>query len=242
MKNHVVQISMAEADAFAIEYFNRISGLNREGEKYRRMLKQGMEIRERIKDKLDLKAVISFFQGNVIAGNIAKLDGVEFECNAFQRLNPDHVKGIYAYILTAGTLELGDEEPILDQLYADIWGTAYVDAGLEVLKKHINNFNLNMDEPADQTEPEVKLSILDFFGPGFYGMGVDQVSKFFELLDGDAIGVVARSSSLMLPLKSCAGFFVVVDDDTELPASDCKSCRAEYKNCAFCQAVIKKQH
>ncbi len=239
MKNYVIQISMADADAFAMEYFNRIGGLNREGEKYRRMLKQGMEIKERIKDKLDLKAVISFFQGNVISGNTAELDGVKFECNAFQRLNPAHVKGIYAYILTAGTLELGDEEPILDQLYADIWGTAYIDAGLEVLKKYIKRFSLNSDDPAGQTEPKAKLSLLDSFGPGFYGMGVDQVSKFFELLNGEAIGVVARSSSLMLPLKSCAGFFVVVDDDTELPASDCKSCRAEYKNCAFCQAVIK---
>lgn len=224
---------MAEADVFAMEYFMKICGFNREGEKYRRMLKQGMDIKERIRESVDIKVVISSFPGSSIKDNRAELNEVTFECNAFQRLNPEHVRGVYAYILTAGIFELDDSDPILDQLYADIWGTAYVDAGLEVLKKFV-------EEDLNGADGSGDITVLDSFGPGFYGMDVNQVSSFFELLDGDKIGVKARSSCLMLPLKSCSGFFVGVDVKTSLPGSDCKSCRSEYKNCAFCHAVIKR--
>ena len=224
---------MAEADVFAMEYFMKICGFNREGEKYRKMQKQSMDIRERILDRVDIKAVVSSFPGSSIEGNKARLNGIVFECNAFQRLDPDHLSDVYAYILTAGIFELDDSAPVIDQLYADIWGTAYVDAGLEVLKKFV-------ETDLKETCGGEDITVLDSFGPGFYGMDVNQVSRFFELLDGDKIGVKARSNSLMLPLKSCSGFFVGVDDKTDLPASDCKSCRSEYKNCVFCQAVIKR--
>lgn len=223
---------MAEADVFAMEYFMKICGLDREGEKYRRMLKQGMDVKEMLSDRVEIKAVVSSFPGSSINDNRAVLNGITFECNAFQRLDPDHVRGVYAYILSAGVYELDNDDPILDQLFADIWGTAYVDAGLEILKRHV-------EKDLRELCGNPGISVLDSFGPGFYGMDVNQVGKFFELLNGELIGVKARSNSLMLPLKSCSGFFVGVDDKTSLPASDCKSCRSEYKNCAFCQATIK---
>lgn len=234
IKNQVVTISMAEADAFAMDYFMKICGLNRDGEKYRRMQVQGMQIKELIRDRVKIQAVVSSFPGSAIDGNHAVLNGITFECNAFQRLDPDHVTGIYAYLLSAGIFELADQDPIMDQLFADIWGTAYVDAGLELLKQFVAE---DLKERSDARGSRV----LDPFGPGFYGMDVTQVGKFFELLDGDQIGVKARSSSLILPLKSCSGFFIGVDDDSALPDADCKSCCAEYKNCAFCHAVIRRK-
>jgi hypothetical protein len=224
---------MAEADVFAMEYFIKICGLDREGEKYRRMLQQGMDIKEMLSDRVKIKAVVSSFPGNSIRGNRAELNGITFECNAFQKLDPEHICRIYVYILSAGIYELDNDDPILDQLFADIWGTAYVDAGLELLKEYVE-----ADLRESCGNPEI--TVLDSFGPGFYGMGVNQVGKFFELLDGDKIGVKVRSNSLILPLKSCTGFFIGVDDMTPLPASDCKSCQSEYKNCAFCQATIKQ--
>lgn len=226
---------MAEADVFAMEYFMKICGLNREGEKYRRMLKQGMDIKEMLRDRVEIRAVVSSFSGSSIRGNSAVLNGITFECNAFQRLDPEHIRGVYAYILSAGIYELDNDDSILDQLYADIWGTAYVDAGLEILKRFAEK---HLRETCESPE----ITVLDSFGPGYYGMDVSQVGKFFKLLDGSKIGVKAKSNSLMLPLKSCSGFFVGVDDKTALPASDCKSCRAEYKNCAFCQATIKQNN
>lgn len=225
---------MAEADVFAMEYFRTMCGLDREGDKYRRMWKQGMDVLERIRDKVDLKAVISGYPGSVIKSNVAEIDGLSFTCNAFQRFPPEHIKGVYAYVMTAGTFELEEEGPFLNQLYADIWGTAYVDAGLTVLKRLIEEDQRNHHQDASE------VTVSEPFGPGYFGMDIGQVGKFFELLNGDSIGVRARSNNLMIPLKSCVGFYLATDGKTTLPSADCKSCLSEYKNCAFCQAIIKK--
>ncbi|HVI41827.1 MAG TPA: hypothetical protein VM577_14335 [Anaerovoracaceae bacterium] len=233
MKNQVIHLNIDEADLFASDYFINICGFHREGEKYKRLLAHGMQIKGRIIDKIDLQAVVSSFDRDIISGNTAQIGEVAFVCNAFQQINRDSIQKVYLYIFTSGDFELNDDDSIIDQLYADIWGTAYTDAGLEVLKNYLmDDFNKNNSKS--------EATVMDPFGPGFYGMDVDQVGKFFEVLDGGKIGVKARTNSLMVPLKSCAGFFVVVDDGTALPAADCKSCHADHKGCEYCQAVIKR--
>jgi len=257
MKNQIFNISVKEADRYAPDYFINICGLrNKEGEKYKRMLDHGMQIRERIVDRIDMKAVVSSFDGSVISGNKVVIGDTVFVCNAFEQLNQESIEIIYAYLFTAGSFGLSDDDPVIEQLYADIWGTAYTDAGLEVLKHRLKaEFDKSRSglsggdelssggngksgkDGKDGKEPV----ILDPFGPGFYGMDVDQIGLFFNVLDGDKIGVKARTNSLMLPLKSCAGFFVIVNDNTKLPSADCKSCRADHRGCEFCQAVIKRK-
>ena len=257
MKNQIIHISVEVADRYAYDYFINICGFrNKEGDKYKRMLDRGMRIRERIADKIDMKAVVSSYDGSIISGNKAKIGDTVFVCNAFEQLNQESIEIIYAYLFTAGSLELDDDDPVIDQLYADIWGTAYTDAGLEVLKHRLKaefdksrsgisgdgrNPGRNGNDGKDETKDGKEAVILDPFGPGFYGMDVDQIGLFFEVLDGDKIGVKARTNSLILPLKSCAGFFVIVNDDTKLPSADCKSCRADHRGCEFCQAVIKRK-
>lgn len=235
MNNHVYLLDRAEADSLAEDYFLSICGLkNREGGKYDRMLEQGMQIRTRISSGINLKAVVSGFDGEVLSGNTAIIGSTTFICNGFQQLKKDKIHKIYAYILTAGSFELDDNVPVLEQLYADIWGTAYTDAGLEVLKAKLT-------EEVQRETGNHKSAVLEPFGPGFYGMDVEQVGKFFEILDGERIGVKARTNSLMLPLKSCAGFYIAADEGTSLPAKDCKSCRSDHSGCEFCHAVIKNK-
>lgn len=233
MENQRIQLKADDADQYAYDYFINICGFrNREGDKYRRLLEHGMRIREKIMDRIDLKAVATSFDRDILSGNRAKVGDVTFVCNAFEQINQESVQKIYIYLFTSGNFELNDDAPVIDQLYADIWGTAYTDAGLEVLKNYLKaDFDRNSSG---------KTFMLDSFGPGFYGMDVDQIGSFFEVLNGDLIGVKARTNSLMLPLKSCAGFFVFVDDDTRLPSADCKSCRADHRGCEFCQAKIKQ--
>ena len=222
MNQEIIHITMEEADLYAVDYFIRICGFHREGEKYERLFARGMEIKEWIKNKVKIRAVVSSFDKEAIRGNTAFLDGVSFVCNGFEQLSPAHISALYVYILTAGSFELDEKAPVLDQLYADVWGTAYVDAGLEILKQRLTG-----NKAAES------------FGPGFYGMDIDQVSKFFRILDGEKIDVRLRNHCLMLPLKSCSGFLVAVDDVSKLPAADCKSCRSDHAGCEFCHARLK---
>lgn len=238
MENQRIQLNIDDADQYAYDYFINICGFrDREGDKYRRMLEHGMKIREKILGRVDLKAVATSFDRDILSGNTAKVGDVTFVCNAFEQIDRESVQKIYAYLFTSGNFELDDGDSIIDQLYADIWGTAYTDAGLEVLKNYLK---ADSDRSSAGKGDAGKAFMLDSFGPGFYGMDVDQIGSFFEVLDGDLIGVKARTNSLMLPLKSCAGFFVIVNDDTRLPSADCKSCHADHRGCEFCQARIKR--
>jgi hypothetical protein len=239
MNSQLIRISVEEADRYAQDYFINICGFrNKEGDKFKRMLDHGMRIREKITGRIDLKAVVSSFDGSVISGNTAKAGNSVFVCNAFEQLSRESIRRIYAYLFTAGIFELNDDDPVIDQLYADIWGTAYTDAGLQVLKERLKS---DYDAGgADGGKGGGAAVILDSFGPGYFGMDIDQIGTFFEVLDGDKIGVKARTNSLMLPLKSCAGFFVIVDDGSKLPPADCKSCHADHRGCEFCQAVIRR--
>jgi len=223
MINQVIRIETEEAAPLARQYFIKICGFHREGEKYAKMLSDGLSVREKISEKININAVVSAFGGEVISGDCAEAGGVTFVCNAFSRIKKNNIRRVYAYLLTAGIYKLEENAPIMDQLYADIWGTSFVDAGLEVLKKRLAGE-----------------SAYEAFGPGFYGMDVDQIKKFFELLDGKKIGMEVRESCLMLPLKSCAGFLIVVRDKSDLPDSDCFNCKAGRKGCEFCHSVIRK--
>ncbi|MBR0598812.1 hypothetical protein [Sinanaerobacter chloroacetimidivorans] len=235
MKNQIIPISMEEADVYAIEYFLSICGFQREGEKYKRLAMQGMEVKDKIKDRVRIQAIVSSYSKEIIEGNTAVIEDVTFVCNAFEQLNRDSIQSIYAFILTAGIYECNKAVPMIEQLYADIWGTAYVDAGLEVLKNRL------LADVRGKGDDQSVSAVLDSFGPGYYGMEVDQIGSFFKILNGGRIDVTVRDNCLMLPLKSCAGFFIAVDDETKLPSADCKSCRAEHKGCAYCQVQIKKR-
>ncbi len=235
MKNEIVTITGEEVDALAAEYYIKISCLNGAGDRDRRLLKQGLDIRRIIRDSITPQAIISSFHDAEIENNTVLLEGINFECNVFQLLNPKHVRAVYAFIITAGNLQQHEDAPILDQFYADIWGTSYVDAGLAVLKQLVEkDFS---ESPACNANYD--FTVLDYFGPGFYGMDINQSGRFFELLDGARIGVKVTDDSIMHPIKSCTGFFVAVDDRTVLPYSDCRNCKAEYKNCHCCNVILK---
>lgn len=228
MENEVLIINREEADVQAEEYFSSMCGFNRDGEKYREMFYQSLRVRERISACIDLKAVVSDFPGECIKRNIAYLNGVSFECRALEQLNVHNVCRIYAYILTSGNIELKDAS-LLDVFYADTWGTAYIDAGRDILKKRLHN-----DFPGNCSKYGIHIS--DSFGPGYYGMDVTEVFKFFKLLEGSRIGVELKGSGMMSPVKSCAGFFIKVMDDKELPTYDCRACIGNSQGCRFCRA------
>ena len=253
MDNQIIRITAEEATPQATAYFNKLCGFDREGEKIRRMRTEGLEIQAYIRGNIRISAVASFFRPPTrmdaaskrppSAGSCAgalrwdkdkpdamtlctatNQDEFTFTCNAFEQIDKDSVLGVYGYLLTAGVYMLDDSEPIMRQLYADIWGTAFVDAGLDILKTRLSD-----------GAPFVCV------GPGFYGMDHEQINHFFTLLDGAKIGMELLHHRLMKPLKSCAGFLILANDPAKLPPADCANCLGNHKGCLFCHAAIKAE-
>ena len=230
MENKIIVFENSEADAIALDYFKAMCGFNRPGDRFQSMLLSGLAIRDQIKDSIQIKVIISAFDRESIKGANIEIKNLVFSCQALDQIERGSVARIYAYLLTIGQLQYNSDS-VLDLFYADAWGTAYVDAGRDLLRAWLQNSHAAVNGEL----------VSDSFGPGYYGMGMDQLAKFFQLLDAEQIGIQLNGSTMMLPLKSCAGFFLVVTDEGQLPGNDCKSCLSEAKGCNFCRYYNKKR-
>jgi len=223
IKNQIISIPTSECDVLADQYFMATSGIDRPGPKYDRMRKEAFEIRERIRNRVNIKAIYSYYDMPALSGTTATIDGVVFHCNAFEQLSTESVQGVYVHLITAGEYHL-DGEPIMNQLFADIWGTAFTEAGRMKLEELF--------------EGEGILS--DGFGPGFYGMESIQMKEITTLLDGASIGVETKPTGILLPLKSCGGMTFRVNDTYVRLNSECADCQGNKSGCAFCNIRNKE--
>lgn len=206
----------------AWEYYLETCGLAEvKSDKHRRMLERSKQVLGEILPLVKVRAVTVRFDGGCLAGNTLALDGVQFSCPAFGRLEPERINAVYAYVLTAGEVRL-ETANVSDMLFADIWGTSFTDAGIDMLRQR-----LTLENDGYIMSPS--------FGPGFYGMGMDMLPAFFKLLDTSEIGVALKSGRLLLPLKSCAGFIMAVQDVWRLPVRDCADCMGNPGGCRFCK-------
>lgn len=133
------KISIAEGDAFPLakQRFIETCGFDLTKNKHQRMMKMGLEVREKGKDGIRLQAVVSRFGKEIFQDGKIKAADIELTCNYFGQIPEDCVEGVYFYMLTAGECYFSSEENIMDFLYADIWGTNYVDAGVQLMTEII---------------------------------------------------------------------------------------------------------
>ncbi|MDD4376622.1 MAG: vitamin B12 dependent-methionine synthase activation domain-containing protein [Eubacteriales bacterium] len=235
MKIERVSFDFDKASPLAEKRFISTCGFDLSTTKHKKMMEMGLDVREKGKDGIKINAIIAPFDGNIFKDHKIVIDGKEIFCNFFEQIPDCSVKGIYFYMLTAGECFFSSEENIMDFLYADIWGTNYVDAGIELLKE-----KLQEDLKTRFSVEEGKENYLsDEFGPGYFGMPVIETKKFNEILDGSQIGVKVKESGLIIPQKSCSGLYLVLNDRNIKFEKDCLKCNGTVSGCQFCK--IKKQ-
>lgn len=226
MRNKVIEFDTIDAFPLAEQYFIRTSGIDFVSEKHKRMWNRAVQVYEEVQKKIKLRALLSVFSPDELDGKNLSINNVIFTCNAFEQLSKNNIRRVYAYILTAGAW-MTESSEIVDQLYADIWGTSFVDAGRDLLKNQIKMIE------KEQSEDTV---LSESFGPGFYGMDLSQVGRFFQILNSDLIDVILHNSGTMLPQKSIAGFYLALTDENEIPDKDCENCVGNPTGCRFCRA------
>ena len=211
-------VNRNECNDLACQIFMQTSGIDREGRKFERMKKDAFRMRKLIEDRVRIRVAYAWYDKVELSGREAVIGGERFYCSAFEQVDPNAVKGSYVYALSVGDFGL-PEEPIMDQLYADIWGSAFTDAARFLLKHEL--------------EKKVKLS--DSFGPGFYGMDVSQMQQLASLLSFDDLDMELRNSQILVPLKSCAGLYFSVTDEYKKLNRECENCRGTHTSCKLCQ-------
>ena len=218
MKKLSFAIDKGSCNDLAYKIFMENAGIDREGRKFRKMKEAAMLMRQSIDDSIQIRASYAYYEDVDLAGSAALIGGQRFVCGAFEQIDPETIKGAYVYALSAGEFGL-PEESIMDQLYADIWGTAFADAARLLLKDRLQQ----------------ACSLSDSFGPGFYGMDVSAMAQIAKLVDFRELGIELRNSRIMLPLKSCAGIYFTVDENYREINQSCRDCLGTYTSCQLCQ-------
>ncbi len=231
MLDGVMTIDKECLEETAIKYFCEACGFDTEKEKHNKMFEEALLVRDKIIDKINIRTVVRHFNEKNLSGQTLTLDNVTLHCNVFEQFDNDNVKGIYAYVLTAGDAKIEDDESVLNMYYAYTWGTAYVDAGRDFIEKRIK-------EACQESNKDSQVFVSDSFGPGYYGMSTDEISKLFELVDAEKIGVKLIDSTMMNPVKSCSGIYIAINNKNQLPKVDCKACISNPNGCRYCR--IKK--
>ena len=231
MKNLVVDFDKKEANERAEKNFIENCGFDLTKEKHCRMMKDGLNARNQGIEDVHIRALLSSYGKEAFKEGRIIIDGTAFTCKAFEQVTRDKILRIYPYIITAGGLEYSDNDNILEQLYSDIWGTAYIDAGRAMLEEYLK-IDAGKDYPG---QIEKTIFLTNSFGPGFYGMMTSQTKEFCKILDAQKIGIEVRDSGIMVPLKTCAGIYMIVNDRECIPHPNCQQCIGNPKGCHFCR-------
>jgi hypothetical protein len=235
MKNQLVRITEERAHAGAEKRFLNTCGIVPGGsKKHQRMLEQGLKARESGIDGIDIRSLVRFVGPEAFRDGKIYVDDAVLDCNYFTRIPPEYVEGMYIYMMTVGECLFESEDKIMEFLFADIWGNSYVDSGIEALRE-------------DYVIPDMKkrfpgknVFLSEEFGPGYYGMFVGRTMEFEKILDCASIGVKVKDSGMMIPQKSCAGLFFVLNHELEKEPA-CMRCMGNSKGCDFCEINMRRK-
>ena len=214
----MIRVDKDKVRLLAEDIFLEISGLGRPGEKYEKRRAAAFDIKKRIEAGINPQVDAVFIDDVAVKNGRAVINGVEFICRGFEQIVPGSVTGAYVYAINAGDFSL-PEESTVNQLYADLWGTAYTDAMRMVLKEKL----------------EAKHKLSDSFGPGFYGMDVSETAGIGEIADFSSLGLEMKSNGLLLPLKACSGILFTVNDKYIPLNAACADCKGSRRSCVYCQ-------
>jgi len=222
-KSQLVTISREETDAAAERYFQIICGLRENEADSLRMRESAYAVRAKLIEHINLRALIRDFDRKVVHEDGLYIEGRVFPCRVLAGLEKEHILAVYAFVLTVGDLPHAGQS-IMEALYADFWGTAYTNAAGDALRAYLRQLHTR---PACVSEP---------ISPGFYGMDIKKISELFQIVDGNEIGVYLQDF-IMEPLKSCAGFYFVMEEEAQLNflSDHCSYChKGSNSSCAFC--------
>ena len=226
-RDKIINFDSNTLQSEAERLFLKMGGLGQEGKKYDTLRDLGDSIRTVIESRIDTKAICSYYDRDSIRkdGSTITIDGVPLTCNAFSQIDDDQIRGAFVYFIYAGDYYLEDEV-IMNQLLADMWGTAFVDAIRDFFRRHL--------------QQQAQLS--DEFGPGFYGMDVRQMLDLAKLTDLTKIDMEVRESGILLPLKSCGGLYLEVEDGYIPLDTACLECRGTLTSCSYCNIKNRNQN
>ena len=218
-KNEIWTTDLKGLDLFAKEVFYPMSGLLREGPVNMALKSEAQKGLENIYEDIKPIAIFSYYEDINLKGGRLEIEDTFLYSQVLDLVEPEKVKGALIYFLTIGAFQ--DNDNVMEKLMEDFWQTAYVDSARK-------SFFLDMKEKIGN------LHLSEELGPGFFGMPIESLSRFNNLLKGEDIGITVNPKGFMKPEKSVAGLFIVTENEPVTFPSKCLFCKGNEKGCAYC--------
>lgn len=131
-------------------------------------------------------------------------------------------------------------ETLTEQLYWDSWGTALMDGGRQLLRDYVTDSysecaaecaEKERINSAEETPIANRRSKIILGGPGLNGVPVEEMKPLYEALEGWRIGISINSFGVLLPEKSCGGWFRREKETADRSETEC--CHPGL-GCEFC--------
>lgn len=216
--NEVWSMTGKDCETMATELLIDANDLDRPEKRYQRMLRQAIELKDRVVNDISVRAIYNYYDDVYLADSILVIDGKPFVSSTLKNVDSSQLLGAYVFVLTAGDFSF-PEEPMMEQVLFDLWGTAFATAGRKHLQAHFAS--------------EGRIS--EVFGPGLYGIPMESMQDLVSLVDADRIGVTVNDSCFLWPVKSYGGIIFRVEDDYRPRGGSCADCRGSKLSCNLCE-------
>jgi len=223
MESRDFSLDERDAHSQAEAEFLMAGGFDLGKEKHRKIVKRGRAVLERGLPGISIRGRYALCGGCYGDSGVA-LGGARVWARPFGLIPAEKVRMAIPFVITAGECSCGEGEPVMDQLLAYMWGTAYVDAARSHFEALLRD-GLGMEDGLSLSPP---------FGPGFYGMDNRDSTIICGALSSERIGVRAKESGVMMPEKTCSGIYLLAESGTEFPSDECMGCPASKEGCAYC--------
>ena len=124
----VIEFNLKQHFTLVKSFFLRIINTDPAIEKNETVWQRALNVYSKIIDNISLKVAYKHVIPKKIEGKELVIDNITISCNAFEILNQTDVISSFIYMMTIGECKI-DSKQILDQLYCDAWGSAFIDAG-----------------------------------------------------------------------------------------------------------------
>jgi hypothetical protein len=215
-----IRFSLPELYAAALSRLKAACRFDPQKEMHARMLDEALAAHREWSEAAELSAVATCFAPVAPQGASLRIAGVAFACAAFAQMEARNLISVVVYALTLRAAET-PAAGVSRLFYQDLWANAYIEAALAALRARF--------------AARARGALSDSFGPGYYGMALEEMKKLARVLDFGRIGAAVLEDGTIRPPKSCAGLFFVVRDAGRMPADSCRSCAGDRAGCAFCE-------
>ena len=176
----------------------------------------------------NVDVILRYFKPECVKSDGFSFDGVDIKCDIITKLSipTPNIRG--GYLFTFYVPDIGEDDyeacSLLEKYYVDSWLIMVVDMVRVWLRKYLEKWY-----------SAEGVFVSDTFGPGYYGMGIEQMGPLLQVLDSERVGVKYGNDGNMYPAKSCVGIYLVTEQKIGDEIKDCINCIGDNGGCFMCK-------